>query len=296
MTLAAFVREDLRGRLASGERSARITLRELAERYRVSLTPVREAVEDLVREGFLVKEGNGRLRVPERLPRTPASAAAGPTRPRDWHQVIARDVLRRSLRGEEGFLREESLAAEHGVGRTVLRHVFSRLAGAGMLEHVPRRGWRIRPFREADMLAYLEVRVLLELKALELARPRLVPAELLRIRSLNRVRGAACVDAELHPYLIEKSGNRFIADFFRRHGAYYTTLFYTAAAGPAAAAMARQHLRIVDALRAGRWERARLALAAHIRAQAPLVRTLMRRLASLPPERWPDLDPGGAVP
>ncbi len=288
MTLAEYIRTDLRSRILGGRAPARLTLRDLAEEYGVSFTPVREAVAALLREDLLRKLGNRRLAVAAARRRRRAPA---PPPPRDWTSTIARDVMRRSLLGEAAFLREEATAEKLGIGRTLLRQVFSRLAGAGLLEHVPRRGWRVRPFREEELDAYLEVREVLELKALDLARPRLVRADLERILRENGCRGGAWrVDTELHPYLVEKSGNRYLRDFFGRHGAYFTTLFYYAALGASVVEeMARQHRRILEALIAGRWARARRALASHIRDQRPVLRKMRKRLASLPLEEWPEI-------
>lgn len=290
MTLACYIRDDLRARIAGGRMAGPVTLREIAGIYGVSLTPVQEAVDALVAEKVLRRSGSGRLSVPDALPRRPEPVPA--PAPPDWHQVIARDVMRRSLRGEADFLREEVTAEAYGVGRTVLRQVFARLAGAGVLEHVPRRGWQVRPFREEDVRAYLEVRELLEVKALELAGPRLDRGTLARLLERNR---PSQVDDELHPLLIEGSGNRFIQDFFRRHGAYYMTLFYFAARGAAVTReMARQHREILARLLARRWDQARDALSRHIRDQGPVLRKMMARLADLPPEEWPDVGPRSA--
>lgn len=298
MSLASHIHEDLKVRIRAGSLAGRVTLRGLAQRYGVSLTPVRDAVSVLAREKLVRKEDSGRLSIPERARR--AATVSAPAPPRDAHQEIAREILRRSLRGEAGFLREETTARERGVGRTVLRHIFARLTGAGMLEHVPRRGWRVRPFRKEDMEAYLDVRELLELKALDLALPRLARKDLERIRDANHPGGGrepARVDTELHAYLLERCGNRFIQDFFRRHGAYFTTIFYYAALAPATApTMARQHREILDALIEGRWEKARAALARHIRAQAPAVRRMMARLARSPVEQWPAIEALGPAP
>ncbi|HXX94182.1 MAG TPA: GntR family transcriptional regulator [Planctomycetota bacterium] len=291
MTLSAFIRGDVKARILDGTLAGKVTLRELSQRYGASLTPVREAVDALVRERVIDKGSSGRLVIPASRPR-PSVAPEAPPALRDWPQEIARDILRRSLRGEEAFVREEAAARAYGVGRTILRHVFSRLAGAGMLEHVPRRGWRVRPFREEDMAAFLDVRELLELRALDLAAPRLVKEDLERILALNLpAQGCVKVDTELHPYLLARCENRFIQDFFRRHGAYYTTLFHYAAHSPeTAAVMARQHRGILEHLIARRWEKARAALGSHIRDQAPALRNMMTRLARLPVDRWPRMD------
>jgi len=297
MTLSAYIRDNLRARILGGAVAGRVSLRALSLHYGTSLTPVREAVESLVRERIVHKGPSRRLVIPEAQTSGAKHAAPAPAL-HDWHQEIARDILRRSLRGDAAFLREEAMAGAYGVGRTVLRHVFSRLAGAGMLEHVPRRGWRVRPFRDEEMAAYLDVRELLEVRALELAAPHLVKEDLERILATNLPHhGSVAVDTELHPYVLARCGNRFIQDFFERHGAYYTTLFYYAAHAPEAASkMARQHRSILEHLIAGRQEKARTALAAHIRDQAPALRELMARLARLPLDRWPRIETAPSSP
>lgn len=289
MTLTAWIREDLRARVLGGRGVPEpLTLRRLAETYDTSSMPVRSAVDALVREGVLERSGGGRLRaVPPRRP----VATRPARRPRDPEPEIGREVMRRSLLGESGFLREEEASRRHRVGRTVLRRVFARLAAVGLLEHVPRRGWRVRPFREEDLRDYLAVRGALEGEALELARPRLVRADLRRMLGENRRRhGRWQFDTELHGYLLEKSGNRFIQDFFTRHGAYYTTLFHFAALGASVVErMAHHHRGILRAMLAGRWGEAKRLLLLHTRAQRPALRTMMKRLARLPVERWPEL-------
>lgn len=293
MTIAAYIREDLKARIWAGtDVPSRLTLRDLSRTYGVSLTPVRQAVDELVRQSLLRKEPNGRLAVEaEAVGRHPGARREDVMPPGAWDQIVARDVMKRSLQGRDEFMREEATAEKYGIGRTQLRHVLSRLTASGILEHVPRRGWRIRPFREADMEAYLDVREILERKALELCRRRVSKADLERILGENVTGGAhPKVDGELHAYVVEKAGNRYIRDFFSRHGAYFTTLFYYAALGASVAAeMARQHRRILQAMLAGRWSRAEKEMAAHIRAQRPAMRRMMERLAGLPVQKWPEI-------
>jgi DNA-binding GntR family transcriptional regulator len=290
-TLADYIRDDLRARLGGGAPPV-LTLRDLSRHYGVSLTPVREAVDALVRERVIHREHNGRLSA---APARAARPGPAPPPPPDWYRILSRDVLRRSLRGEADFLREEATARAAGVGRTVLRQVFSRLAGAGLLEHVPRRGWRVRPFRQEDLEAYLDVREWMELRSLRLARRRHSPLELERILRQNRLhrgREAPRVDTELHRYLVRAGGNRFIREFIEGQGAYYTTLFYYATHGTRIVdTMARQHVDIIRRLLARDWAGAERLLSRHIRAQAPLVRRMMVRLARLPLSEWPDLTP-----
>ena len=96
-----------------------------------------------------------------------AEAPGPPRRPRDLETDLAAEVIRKSLEGEGAYLREEATAERFGVGRTAIRQAFLHLAGRGLIVHVPRCGWRVRAFDQADMVAYLEVREVLEIKALD---------------------------------------------------------------------------------------------------------------------------------
>ncbi len=282
MTLAQYIERDL------GERVRRrrglpepLTLAALAEHYQVSVTPVRQAVDSLVAQGVLRKGDNRRL-VPGRSTRGQATqgtrrrSARPPESAEATTRRIREDLVRASLRGRARFLREEASAKRYGISRSALRNVFHELAGQGLLEHVPRRGWRLRPFRQDDMRAFLEVRESLELKALELARDRLEPDRLERILAGNRMpRGstdAPRVDNSLHAYIIECAGNPYIRDFFERHAPYYDLLFeWEDLDREAALETVRQHRSILVALLAGRWSIAQEELVRHIRDNHPVL-------------------------
>lgn len=279
-TITTFIKQDLKARLRAGNGlPAKLTLSALSEHYQVSLTPVRLAVRELVDEQVLLKQSNGRMTLnPEaegesEVPPVPPHAPA-----RDVEATLAAEIIRLSLQGRAEPLREEVTADRFGIGRTVLRQVLSRLEGLGLIEHLPRRGWRVRPFDESEMVAYLQVREGLELKALDLARPHLDPVELRRMLRGNR-RGAPRIDNDLHRYLVQKAGNRYIREFFERHGIYFATLFdFAAPETNVARTMARQHRTILRALLARDWKAARKALAHHIRSQRPVIRRLLQKI------------------
>ena len=283
-TLSETIRRDLSDRILSDlGPPAALSLPALSRHYGVSFTPVREALRDLIAEGVLLRRGNGRVGVnprPRKGRRAAPGPADGPGPAEPLEKTVAREVIARSLRGDSGYLREEAAASRFGVGRTAIRQAFGRLAGQGLMEHVPRCGWRVRAFDAADLAAYLQVREAMELKALELARPHLDPAELRRMLAANADDGRPPhLDNALHRDLVAKAGNPYLRDFFDRHGAYYTTLFdYAAPETHVVEEMARQHRAILRALIARDWPRARRALARHIRAQRPVVEELLRRL------------------
>lgn len=137
------------------------------------------------------------------------------------------------------------------MGRTVIRQVFNRLAGAGLIDRVPRRGWRVHPYTEQEMLDYIDVRETLELKALELAAKRLEPEPLRVFIAANSPdsRGKPRLDNGLHQYWIEKSENRYIQSFFAHFGIYYTYLFsYSTVATSVIEDKAAEHRKILNAL------------------------------------------------
>jgi DNA-binding GntR family transcriptional regulator len=243
--------------------------------------PVRVAVEALVADGYLQRQENGRLAVNRRRTRRrPAEAEPAAEAPLP-EAMLADFVLRQSLAANPDYLREEATAERFGVGRTVVRRIFSQLSGAGMLEHVPRCGWRVRAYREEEMLEYLDAREALEVKALELAEPRLEAAELQRLLTANTPdrAGHPRLDNTLHQYWIERSQNYYVRDFFARYGAYFSALFDQAAiAADTAAEMAREHRAILGALLAGNLATAQRALVEHIRSQRPNVSTMFEKL------------------
>ncbi len=285
MKLTDYIRADLAQRIESGEiPRGRLSLAGLAGRYGVSVTPLRAAVEALVGEGLITKLPNRRLEVPgpgarRKARRRPVPA---PPTPGDWDETLLKTIMHASLRRRATYVREQALSRELGIGRSIIRRTFNRFVGAGLIEHVPRRGWLVHPVRQEDMDAYLEVRGTLELKALELSRFRLRKADLREMLEGDRslARGARPVlDNRMHDYLIDKSGNLYIRQFFQQYIArYYTALFYYAAPETAVVdRMVLQHRRIIEALIARDWIRARRLLSEHIRAQGPVLMKLVER-------------------
>ncbi len=272
-TWAAFIADDLRTKIRTGrDLPESLALAHLSRQYNVSLMPVRTAVNELLEEQLLHKGDNGRLVVN----RTKIGSAASETErprlepPKDHYDRIVDDLVAISARGRAVFVREEEAAERYGISRAAVRQEFTRLAGAGVLEHVPRRGWRVRPFRQKELAEFTEVREVLELKALELAWSRLVDEDLRAMRQRNLPPKSSkdwpVVDNSLHIYFVEKADNSYITDFFDRHWKYYEILFNWELGDRAAAVEAGdQHRAVLDALLARDKEAARKALAVHIR-------------------------------
>lgn len=287
-TLTDMIKRDLEEHLRTTVPfAAKLTLTDLARHYGVSLTPVRLAVRTLLEEQVLIKLPNGRLQV---NPDTSSGLALNSEYDRPfvanspvWEQALIEEIIARSLVGRSEYLRETAMARRLGIGRTVLRQAFNRLAGKGLLEHIPRCGWKVRTFDEADMRAYLTVREVFELTALDLAQPHIQEEDIERMlagNTLGSTEGPPQLDNSLHQYLVDRSGNPYIRDFFDRHGLYYTALFdFAAPEAHVIVEMAAQHRAILAALYARNWTEAREALAVHIRSQHSTVIKLLMQVS-----------------
>lgn len=276
MTISDYIEQDLESRIRSGnDLPERLTLGQIAEMYDVSLTPVRAALDGLLARKLLIKQENGRLQIAKRR----GKGVTRPEPPVDWDATLGREIILLSLVDPgDPFIREEAMAERHGIGRTLLRSVFQRLAGGGLLEHVPRRGWRVPSFQKDEMDSYLDIRETLEVKALDLARAKLDATDLGRMMDGNGPdavkRGS--IDNTLHSYFVQQSGNRYIAAFFDANGRYYNALFdYAALGAKVVAKMADQHLDILEHARAKRWAKARTSLAHHIQSQRPVMEAMI---------------------
>ncbi len=287
MNISEYIENDLIEKIkCGGQLPAKLTLASLATEYEVSLTPVRVALENLIDAKFILKGQNGRLSInPRRRSKKKTRKLKAIQKPphRDRDDVITKDIIHLSVQGEPTYLREESTAQRYGVGRTVIRQVFNRLAGADLIERVPRRGWRVHPFREQDMLDYIDIRETLELKALKLARKRLDPVRLKEFLTSNspNSRGKPQLDNGIHQYWIEQSENRYIRSFFGQFGIYYSYMFsYSTVATSIIEEKAAEHRKILRALLRKDWDGASSALTRHIRNQRPNVTHLFDRLAN----------------
>src|SRR5262245_19979044 len=97
MSFSRFIKQDLLASIRAGTiASDGLTVGSLSKRYRVSATPVRVAVRELIDERYLKKGDNGRLVV-----RTAGQfgSDSSPKKPTDWGHVVANDLVRLSLEG-----------------------------------------------------------------------------------------------------------------------------------------------------------------------------------------------------
>jgi DNA-binding GntR family transcriptional regulator len=277
-SLVEYISGDLRRGIINGELAPEdLTISELVARYRVSATPIRSAIMSLVDEGLLCRQPNRRIFIDSKIRSTVGQSeiVTAPLTLDEWDSVLMKQVMTASLSKKPVYLREEAIASRFDVGRSIVRQVFSRFAGARLIEHVPRKGWLVWPLKHENMLAYLVVREMFEEKALELAWSSLVRKDLELM--LEKTKTESELGDDIHKYILKKSGNRYIIDFFQQYIAiYFNALFYYAAPETSVVAeMRNQHCEIISQILDQNRENAASLLRQHIRAQGPILMELL---------------------
>ena len=153
----------------------------------------------------------------------------------------------------------------------------SRLAGRGVLQHHPRKGWIVTPVNLQDLEEYIEIREALEITALKRSFHLLKQDVLMSIRNGNVPGSSPRLDNSLHQYIVATSNNKYIADFFERYGLFFSILMdHAAPETQLVSEMASQHNCIIESILANDLESAITHLRDHIRSQIPIVTKLMQ--------------------
>lgn len=293
MTLSQTIENELARRITRRQMlPCELKLEPLALYFGCSTRPVREALAKLRQRGLLSPAKLKSLRIenavsndqPPASHLTVTSSVASGTL-----QQLTRKLIEQSLHAgdQEIFVREVNLAQQLGTSTTVVREHLSRLVGSGLLEHVARRGWRLRPVTQKDLDDFIHVRLSLETLALTIAWPRLDPAIIKRFLDGNtlprksthsRQTIKAQTDNDFHRYIIDVADNFYIRDFFDRQGRFFQLLFEWEDQDPATTAQTiRQHRRILRSILLGDKDKALAALKVHILDNHPLLTTILKK-------------------
>jgi DNA-binding GntR family transcriptional regulator len=189
------------------------------------------------------------------------------------YRTVLQKILTHELPGGS-VIQERKLAEAMGVSRTPMRDALGRLEGEGLLVRLTDRLLTVRVITLEDYLNSLDVRGMVEPQSAALAVRALKPEDVAMLRQqlelLSSHEGPDLDERQwyfddlLHDTLAEKSGNPFLARLIHEMRRY-TKIFERQTVPARRKPGIDDHQRILDALATGRPERAREAMAEHIR-------------------------------
>ena len=246
----------------------------LAERFRVSRSPVRAALAILQGRGVVEHRPNRGCYLRWSGPALPPAPAARIDDDADYER-IAEDRLAGALPER---ISEAALMRRYGLSRSRLVMLLARMAEEGWAERLPGHGWRFRPL--LDTVAAYEAgylfRATIEPAALLLPGFRADPAELARLRAEQEMLLAGGIgslplaelfriNAGFHETLVDFGGNPFFSDAIRRVNRLRRLVEYrTFADASRLVAQGREHLALLDLVARGDMARAAAALKRHL--------------------------------
>lgn len=252
---------------------ARLRQNQLAERLRVSRTPVRMALELLEAQGILQHEPNRGMTLVMVPPLVEVAQAA----PADEELLVAVARLRREGKLSDQFA-ELELMRLTGRERTMVRQTLIKLEDLGVLQRRQGYGWQFTsPVR--DLRARAEsynFRMLIECAAILTPEFSLSGDWIASMRKRHEVMLASLwteassvalfeMNADFHLGISAASGNRYIAEAMNRQNQLRRLSNYNWQHGPERViTTCREHLEILDRLEHGENEVAAALMRKHL--------------------------------
>ena len=252
----------------------------LADRLRVSRSPINEALALLTEKGILKRELNRGyfLATPVELPTKDLVQKLGIDETNivaDVYFRIADDLLRGLLPTE---FKETEIKQRYGLTPAQLNSVMGRISSEGWAEKKPGYGWSFSSMlTTADsLLQSYRLRLALEPAALLEPGYRLAPDVIERCRTAERhlLQGGIETDSadnlhdrgvRFHESLVEGSGNPFFIDTIRRVNRVRRLLSYRSMQERSRyREHCEQHLYLLDLLERGRNDEAAQAMRVHL--------------------------------
>lgn len=249
----------------------------LADKLRVSRSPVNEALVLLHDKGIVTREKNRGFFLAQSIDATSLSqlGLAEPDAVAAAYFQIAEDLLQGKLAAE---VSEQAIKARYALTTTQLNTVLQRIAQEGWGERKPGYGWAFSTMLTTpdSLLQSYRMRLALEPAALREPGYRLDPRTIERLRraELHLLDGGIETDTadqlhdrgvRFHESLVEGSGNPFFIEAIRRVNRVRRLLSYRSMRDRKRYAdHARQHLHILELLEQGQNEVASQAMRKHL--------------------------------
>lgn len=261
------------------EAATPLTERAVAERFRVSRSPVREAMQLLAQRQVVAMRPEGGYAVSAHDEPPPRLALPPAADDEPAYLKIAEDRLSGLLPDRAT---ENELMRRYGLTRAQLGAILRRIAGEGWIERLPGHGWHFLPVLTSGA-AYdqgYRLRILIEPAGLLEPTWRLDETALRKCRAEQQalVDGAAewasppqlfDANARLHETIAGFSGNVFMVDTLKRVNRLRRLMEYRKNVDRGAAARrCREHLTLIDLLLTGQREAAADFMRLHLRDAA----------------------------
>ncbi len=255
----------------------RINARKIADNLGVSRTTVNKAVEKLAAAGWVKSDGGRHLVVVSLPPRLTVHSDT-PFEFANQTDACYEQLLERILRGDfepGAIIKERPLALEMGVNPATLRRAAEWLRNDGLVERLPRRGWRIITLTAHDIRDLFKIRTELEAMAMDEAVRRLTDTSVDELENETRqlmARGEnstpyerRAADMKFHQTIAAASGSRILPetlDPLIRKVLLYTTVAFRFTR---ATQSFEEHLDILKAVRERNAKKAVRLIRAHLR-------------------------------
>jgi DNA-binding GntR family transcriptional regulator len=265
--LSLSIAADLRREIALGEIAAGSHLRaqQVADRFGVSRSPVREALIALEEQGYLANHQNRGFFVREReveVPSGEVGADDAPFDPPNDYQRIADDWLSNQLPAD---ITEQMLRERYDLTRAQLSEILMRAVREGWAERKQGYGWRFLPVAKTATAFEQIYRFRLQIEPAALLEPTFEhsPKTLQRLRAkqerlldsgIEKWPGEQLLEygSNFHEEIIKLSGNPFFYHAFVRVNRMRRLMEYrTRVDRKRLYKQCTQHLQIIEALEKG---------------------------------------------
>jgi DNA-binding GntR family transcriptional regulator len=258
---AAILRHIHDASLAAG---TRLTERALAEMFKVSRSPVRRALQQLLDGGYVDRTDTGRYQVStERIPTPPPLAPNPLAEDEDDYLRLAEDHLENRLPDR---ISESALARRYDLTPARVRQLLRRISNEGWAAPLPGHGWEFLPVL-TSLRAYQDsyrFRLMVEPRAILEPTFELNHAEMIRRREeqqrivdggINDIAAAELfeLNTRFHGTIAQSSGNGFIVDSLDRINRLRRLIEYRQALNPERAVIrCQEHVTLAGLLLADR--------------------------------------------
>lgn len=184
------------------------------------------------------------------------------------------DTIRRAIRDGKiprgQFFSENTLAESLGVSRTPVREALLNLYRDGVVEIVPKRGYRLAELDEAAVFEIRLLRVALEQLVVARLCEVATPADIRELRAILKGKGKSqedmyTIDEAFHIRMAEMAGLRQIRrELLSVRGKMYLMASGTRVASLRNDKVVREHAELVDALERHDCEEARRLITDHV--------------------------------